>query len=154
MELCKRYLWLTALQLLWALCLAECYPDNGNFYKDLQRIKNEDDFERMNADDPFGTLKLLYYRTQPSAFADLGIGEPNEKRTVNKYKNMMLTKDSLDIPLMDDVEQAKEATRFFFPRVMPKRSPGAILSWAIPAANRVRVISTNYRPPGINRPAA
>uniref|UniRef100_A0A182M2I5 Uncharacterized protein n=1 Tax=Anopheles culicifacies TaxID=139723 RepID=A0A182M2I5_9DIPT len=126
MEVSKRYLWLAAFQLFWFMCLVESYPDGANLYKDWLRGKNEEDVERMIAEDQFEAPKLY----------------------------MMLTKDSLDVPLIDDVEQTKEATRFFFPRVNPKRSPGAILSWAIPAANRVRVISTNYRPPGINRPAA
>ncbi|ETN58680.1 hypothetical protein AND_009742 [Anopheles darlingi] len=155
MELCKRYLWLAAFQLLWSLCIVECYPDGINFYKDLQRIKNDDELEGILTDEPVALPRILYFRTPSSAFADIAdLTGAYEKRTVNKYKNMMLNKDSLDIPLMDDVEQTKEATRFFFPRVTPKRSPGAILSWAIPAANRVRVVSTNYRPPGINRPAA
>uniref|UniRef100_A0A182S5X4 Uncharacterized protein n=1 Tax=Anopheles maculatus TaxID=74869 RepID=A0A182S5X4_9DIPT len=175
MELSKRYLWLAAFQLFWFMCLVESYPDGVNLYKDWLRGKNEDDVERMIAEDQFEAPKLckfyllwsiaiclqcvemclfsVYFRT-PSSFTDLGMGEPLEKRTVNRYKNMMLNKDSLDVPLMDDVEQTKEATRYFSPRITPKRSPGAILSWAIPAANRVRVISTNYRPPGINRPAA
>ncbi|XP_052889578.1 uncharacterized protein LOC128297901 [Anopheles moucheti] len=153
MEVSKRYLWLAAFQLFWFLCLVESYPDGANFYKDWLRGRNEEDVERMIAEDQFEAPKLFFYRT-PSSYTDLGMGDPLEKRTVNRYKNMMLTKDSLDVPLIDDVEQTKEATRFFFPRVNPKRSPGAILSWAIPAANRVRVISTNYRPPGINRPAA
>ncbi|XP_050071407.1 uncharacterized protein LOC126559315 [Anopheles maculipalpis] len=153
MEVSKRCLWLAAFQLFWFLCLVESYPDGVNLYKDWLRGKNEDDIERMIAEDQFEAPRLFFYRT-PSSFTDLGMGEPLEKRTVNRYKNMMLNKDSLDVPLMDDVEQTKEATRYFSPRITPKRSPGAILSWAIPAANRVRVISTNYRPPGINRPAA
>uniref|UniRef100_A0A182Q464 Uncharacterized protein n=1 Tax=Anopheles farauti TaxID=69004 RepID=A0A182Q464_9DIPT len=126
MELTKRYLWLAAMQMVWFICLAESYPDGVNYYKDWLRGKNDEDVERMIGEDQFDAPKLY----------------------------MMLNKDSLDAPLIDDVEQTKEATRFFFPRITPKRSPGAILSWAIPAANRVRVISTNYRPPGINRPAA
>uniref|UniRef100_A0A182TYR5 Uncharacterized protein n=1 Tax=Anopheles melas TaxID=34690 RepID=A0A182TYR5_9DIPT len=126
MEVNKRCLWLFAFQLFWFLCLVESYPEGVNFYKDWLRNKNEDDVERMIAEDQFEAPKLY----------------------------MMLAKDNLDAPLTDDVEQTKEATRFYFPRITPKRSPGAILSWAIPAANRVRVISTNYRPPGINRPAA
>uniref|UniRef100_A0A182N447 Uncharacterized protein n=1 Tax=Anopheles dirus TaxID=7168 RepID=A0A182N447_9DIPT len=153
MEVTKRYLWLAAMQILWFVCLAESYPDGVNYYKDWLRGKNDDDAEQMIAEEQYEAPKLFFYRT-PSNLADLEVGEPLEKRTVNRYKNMMLNKDSLDAPLIDDVEQTKEATRFFFPRITPKRSPGAILSWAIPAANRVRVISTNYRPPGINRPAA
>ncbi|XP_053680932.1 uncharacterized protein LOC128731815 [Anopheles nili] len=152
MEVNKRYLWLAAFQLFWSLCLVQSY-DSANLYKDWLRVKNDEDIDRMFAEDQFDAPRLFFYRTSDS-FSDLGVGDPIEKRTVNRYKNMMLNKDSPDAPLLDDVEQTKEATRFFFPRITPKRSPGAILSWAIPAANRVRVISTNYRPPGINRPAA
>uniref|UniRef100_A0A182JU16 Uncharacterized protein n=1 Tax=Anopheles christyi TaxID=43041 RepID=A0A182JU16_9DIPT len=150
MEVNKRYLWLVAFQLVWFTCLVESYPDGVNFYKgpyilthrdthlhrvtDWLRNKNEEDVERMIAEDQFEAPRLC---KTPSSFTDLGMGEPLEKRTVNRYKNMMLTKDSLDAPLIDDAEQTKEATRFYFPRITPKRSPGAILSWAIPAANRV-----------------
>ncbi|XP_058116547.1 uncharacterized protein LOC131288362 [Anopheles ziemanni] len=153
MELSKRCLCVAVVQLLCALCAVESFPDGVNYYKDWLRGKNDEEMDAMIDDEPFEAPKLFFYRT-PSSFTELGMGEPYNKRTVNKYKNMMLNKDNLDVPLIDDVEQTKEATRFFFPRITPKRSPGAILSWAIPAANRVRVVSTNYRPPGINRPAA
>lgn len=60
---------------------------------------------------------------------------------------MMLNKDAPDALLLDDpLLQGKDvAGRMYFPRVSTKRSPGAILSWAIPAANRVSVIIHPFR---------
>lgn len=129
-------------------------PDGINFYKDMLRGKNdEDEYAAMLSEEDFGGPKLFFYRTPMNSLVDMS-SDGYEKRTVNKYKNMMLNKDALET-LIEEREQGKETARFFFPRVTsPKRSPGAILSWAIPAANRVRVINTNYRPPGMNRPAA
>ncbi|XP_058467316.1 uncharacterized protein LOC131440233 [Malaya genurostris] len=125
-----------------------------DFYKDIIREQvDEDGCPTMFNTGELGDLKFFFCRTPISTFPDVNARDLYEKRTVNKYKNMMLNKDAIDT-LAEEPEEHKEAARFMFPRVAPKRTPGAILSWAIPAANRVRVISTNYRPPGMNRPAA
>lgn len=86
MEVNKRCLWLFAFQLFWFLCLVESYPEGVNFYKgscmqsiafpfcclnktyqtvyslphppDWLRNKNEDDVERMIAEDQFEAPKL------------------------------------------------------------------------------------------------
>lgn len=86
-----------------------------------------------------------------SAYTDLA--ESFGKRTVNKFKSnffecdnysevfevmfyfkdLMLNKDS-EGSLPADIEK-EIVSRFYIPRTTPKR--GAILSWAIPAANRL-----------------
>uniref|UniRef100_A0A1Q3G5B7 Putative conserved secreted protein n=1 Tax=Culex tarsalis TaxID=7177 RepID=A0A1Q3G5B7_CULTA len=136
--------------------VALAVPDGINIYKDILRVKNdEDDYAAMLSAEDFDEPKLVFYRTPLDSFADVSMNG-YDKRTVNRYKNMMLNKDAPDALLVDDpLLQGKDASsRMYFPRVSTKRNPGAILSWAIPAANRVRVFNTNYRPPGINRPAA
>lgn len=60
MEVNKRCLWLFAFQLFWFLCLVESYPEGVNFYKDWLRNKNEDDVERMIAEDQFEAPKLFF----------------------------------------------------------------------------------------------
>ncbi|XP_053682219.1 uncharacterized protein LOC128732840 [Sabethes cyaneus] len=157
METNRIFLWVGGL--LQLMVLAYCQPtalptpDGINMYKDLLLDKTED-FASMISAEELEQPKLFFFRTPITSFADVSLHNGYDKRThVNMYKNMMLNKDALET-LLDDREESKEAARFTFPRVALKRSPGAILSWAIPAANRVRVISTNYRPPGMNRPAA
>lgn len=157
MEINRTFLWIGGL--LQLMVLSYCQPttlptpDSFSIYKDLLLDKTEEDFASMLSAEELGQPKLFFFRTPITTFSDVNFNDGYDKRTVNMYKNMMLNKDALDT-LIEDREESKEAARFTFPRVTPKRSPGAILSWAIPAANRVRVINTNYRPPGINRPAA
>ncbi|XP_055586542.1 uncharacterized protein LOC129739157 [Uranotaenia lowii] len=148
------------LVLLLGLCMAIGHralaaPEGINVYKDILRGKSDEDYYDGTISEE-GEPKLFFFRTPVSSYAGLNLADTFEtygKRTFNKYKNMMLNKDVPEI-LIEDPEEIKESAKFYIPRIMPKRTPGAILSWAIPAANRVRVISTNYRPPGINRPAA
>ncbi|XP_038114309.1 uncharacterized protein LOC119768046 isoform X2 [Culex quinquefasciatus] len=150
-----KYFWIGA-GLLQLVVLVLGAPDGINIYKDMLRVKNdEDDYAAMLSAEDFDEPKLVFYRTPLDSFSDVSMTGYG-KRTVNRYKNMMLNKDAPDALLLDDpLLQGKDvAGRMYFPRVSTKRSPGAILSWAIPAANRVRVFNTNYRPPGINRPAA
>ncbi|XP_055523534.1 uncharacterized protein LOC129717569 [Wyeomyia smithii] len=157
MEFNRIFLWIGGLLQLMVLAYcqpaAQPTPDKSNVYKDLLLGKTEEDFASMISVEELGQPKLLFFRTPITSFADVSLSDGYDKRTVNMYKNMMLNKDAPET-LIEDREQSKEAARFTFPRVAVKRSPGAILSWAIPAANRVRVINTNYRPPGMNRPAA
>uniref|UniRef100_A0A8D8C062 (northern house mosquito) hypothetical protein n=1 Tax=Culex pipiens TaxID=7175 RepID=A0A8D8C062_CULPI len=143
-----KYFWI-GVGLLQLVVLVLGAPDGINIYKDMLRVKNdEDDYAAMLSAEDFDEPKL-------DSFSDVSMTGYG-KRTVNRYKNMMLNKDAPEALLLDDpLLQGKDvAGRMYFPRVSTKRSPGAILSWAIPAANRVRVFNTNYRPPGINRPAA
>lgn len=161
MEISRKYFWLGGLLQLVVLLLswqqsASASPDGINLYKDWIRNKNEDeDYAAMLSEEDFAEPKLFFYRTPVSPFTDYNINYPFDKRTFNKYKNMMINKDAPEVLLTEEREEPnKGAARFSFPRITPKRSPGAILSWAIPAANRVRVIPNSYRPPAINRPAA
>ncbi|XP_055626100.1 uncharacterized protein LOC129768452 [Toxorhynchites rutilus septentrionalis] len=150
MDMVKKCLWIGGLlHLVVLLCCktATASPEGINIYKDILRGKNEEDEFAVIVNEEI-MPKLAFFRTPLYSLPDINGGEVLGKRTVNKYKNMMLNKDDVD-----DHEQSKEAAPFSFPRVTPKRSPGAILSWAIPAANRVRLVNT-YRPPGIDRPAA
>ncbi|GAB0096550.1 uncharacterized protein DMENIID0001_120740 [Sergentomyia squamirostris] len=119
--------------------------DGFNMYKDLLRGKNEE-FNEIGDDDGGLTRVTYFYRTPAAAYPEY-IGETFGKRG-NTFKNYMLNRDGAEG--IDDVVSA--ASKIYFPRTIPKR--GALLSWAIPAANRVRIVNTSYRPPGINRPAA
>ncbi|EAT40792.1 AAEL007493-PA [Aedes aegypti] len=161
MEIGRKYLWLGGLLQLVVLLSsyqqsALANPDGINFYKDWIRNKNEDeDYAAMLSEEEFSEPKLFFYRTPVSPLIDYNLHYSFDKRTFNKYKNMMINKDAPEVLLTEDREEPSKAmSRFSFPRITPKRSPGAILSWAIPAANRVRVIPNSYRPPAINRPAA
>lgn len=50
---------------------------------------------------------------------------------------MMINKDNME-SLPEDIELPKDVlNKFYIPRAMTKKTPGAILSWAIPAANKV-----------------
>lgn len=51
--------------------------------------------------------------------------------------DIMLAKDN--IGLIEEDDYPNDKMRFYIPRTIPKRDPGALLSWAIPAANRVLV---------------
>ncbi|XP_065076636.1 uncharacterized protein LOC135700143 [Ochlerotatus camptorhynchus] len=160
MEIGRKYLWIGGMLQL-AVVLLSCQqstlasPDGINFYKDWLRGKNEDEeYAAMMSAEELSEPKLFFYRTPLSGFTDFNLNNAYDKRTFNKYKNMMLNKDAPEVLTEDREEPSKGTSRIFFSRITPKRDPGAILSWAIPAANRVRVINTNYRPPGINRPAA
>ncbi|XP_063707273.1 uncharacterized protein LOC134836057 isoform X2 [Culicoides brevitarsis] len=118
-------------------------------YKDALRAKFDDeDFMEMFSDDGISD-RVYFYRTPMSAYADLA--EPFGKRTVNKFKNLMINKDMMEGE-GGVVDVQKEMSRSYFPRTTPKR--GAILSWALPAANRFREMNINYRPTTSNRPAA
>lgn len=57
----------------------------------------------------------------------------------------MLNKDAPEVLAEDREEPSKGTSRIFFSRITPKRNPGAILSWAIPAANRVYVTLACFR---------
>ncbi|XP_055697880.1 uncharacterized protein LOC129798647 [Phlebotomus papatasi] len=118
--------------------------DGFNLYKDLLRGKNEE-FNEIGDDDGGLTRVTYFYRTPAAAYSEFG-SEIFGKRS-NKFKNFMLNREGLE-----GSEDIGGTSKFYFPRTLPKR--GALLSWAIPAANRVRVVNTSYRPPGINRPAA
>ncbi|KXJ82202.1 uncharacterized protein LOC109400486 [Aedes albopictus] len=161
MEIRRKCFWLGGLVQLLVLVLsyqqsASARPDGINLYKDWIRNKNDDeDYATKLDEEDFTEPKLSFYRTPVSSFYEYNSDYPFEKRTFNKYKNMMINKDAPEVLLTEEREEpSKGAVRFGIPRITLKRSPGAILSWAIPAANRVRVIPNSYRPPAINRPAA
>ncbi|XP_062534064.1 uncharacterized protein LOC134203170 isoform X2 [Armigeres subalbatus] len=162
MEIGRKYLWLGGLLQL-VVVLFSCNqtalanPNGINLFKDLLRNKNEDeDYGALANEEIFSEPKLFFYRTPVSPLTDYHLYDSYDKRTFNKYKNMMINKDAPEVLMTDDRDEEpnKGAARIVFSRITPKRSPGAILSWAIPAANRVRVIPNSYRPPAINRPAA
>ncbi|XP_055676555.1 uncharacterized protein LOC129785911 isoform X2 [Lutzomyia longipalpis] len=111
--------------------------DGFNLYKDFLRGKN-DEFNEIGEEDGGGLAKVT-----SAGYSELG-SDSLGKRS-NKFKNFMLNREGLEAS-----DETPNINKFYFTRVLPKR--GALLSWAIPAANRVRIGS--YRPPGINRPAA
>uniref|UniRef100_A0A1L8DBW1 Uncharacterized protein n=1 Tax=Nyssomyia neivai TaxID=330878 RepID=A0A1L8DBW1_9DIPT len=117
--------------------------DGFNLYKDFLRGKN-DEFNEIGEDDS-GIAKLSYFYRTPAAFSEL-VTDPLGKRA-NKFKNFMLNRDGLEASA-----DFADTNKIYLTRMIPKR--GALLSWAIPAANRVRIVNGSYRPPGINRPAA
>ncbi|XP_058812169.1 uncharacterized protein LOC131676836 [Topomyia yanbarensis] len=141
MEIKRASLWLGGLLqlilLLYCQPTAQAASGGINLFKDMLRGKvDEDECPAMLSADDIGETKFFLCRAPASSFSDLNLNGFYEKRTVNKYKNMMINKDAIEA-LAEEPEQSKEASRFLFPRVAPKRTPGAILSWAIPAANRV-----------------
>ncbi|XP_059610004.1 uncharacterized protein LOC132257208 [Phlebotomus argentipes] len=137
MGLSKAYLLVLSL----AFCLY-CFPrvilgsaisvDGFNLYKDLLRGKN-DEFNEIS-DDENGIARVIYFYRTPAAtyteFAKEFDAEGLGKRS-SKYRNFMLNREG-----QDDPEDIVNPSKFYFPRTMPKR--GALLSWAIPAANRPR----------------
>ncbi|XP_038114301.1 uncharacterized protein LOC119768046 isoform X1 [Culex quinquefasciatus] len=149
-----KYFWIGA-GLLQLVVLVLGAPDGINIYKDMLRVKNdEDDYAAMLSAEDFDEPKLVFYRTPLDSFSDVSMTGYG-KRTVNRYKNMMLNKDAPDALLLDDpLLQGKDvAGRMYFPRVSTKRSPGAILSWAIPAANRVSTGVQHQLPTPGNQPS-
>uniref|UniRef100_A0A336MDC1 CSON015527 protein n=1 Tax=Culicoides sonorensis TaxID=179676 RepID=A0A336MDC1_CULSO len=140
-----QYLSLTLMVLVLTFGSAQGY----NSYKDALRAKFDDDELTDIFSDDGVSDRVYFYRTPMVAYTD--VAEPFGKRTVNKFKNLMLNKD-MDGSIPPEIEK-EIVNRYYFPRTTPKR--GAILSWAIPAANRFsREMNINYRPQVANRPAA